>query len=138
MSAKCVEDLIAFQLAVDFKLEVYRVLEASSKARSDFRYKGQLCDAASGIEADLDEGFNRNVPGEFAQFIRYALGSLAEARRRLRDGIHRRYFTEEDCREAFGLAKRCSDATRKLHSSLTPFRREPRLGQWHGRRRRAG
>ena len=123
---KSVEALITFQLAVEFKLEVYGVIESSAKAEHDLRYKSQLFEAASGIESNLDEGFSRNVPGEFDQFIRYALGSLAEARRRLKDGVHRKYFTEERCQEALGLAQRCADATRKLRSSLIPFRRKPR------------
>jgi four helix bundle protein len=121
MGVGSVDDLIAFQLAVEFKREVYRIVESSEPARADFRFTSQLFEAASGVEAVLDEGFNRNVSGEFAQFIRYALGSLAEARRRLRDGIHRKYFTEEDCRDAFSLGQRCCDATRNLHRSLRPF-----------------
>jgi four helix bundle protein len=131
MGVSRVDELIAFQLALEFKREVYRIVESSEQAKADFRFRAQLFEAASGVEAVLDEGFNRNVPGEFAQFIRYALGSLAEARRRLRDGIHRRYFTEEDCHLAFNLGKRCCDATRNLHRSLWPFlkKRAPRRKQ---------
>ena len=100
MGFKSIEECLAFQLGVEFKLEVYRVFESSPAATRDFKYKSQLFEAASGVEASLDEGFNRNGAAEFQQFIRYAIGSLAEARRRLRDGIHRKYWSHSGARIA--------------------------------------
>jgi four helix bundle protein len=106
---RAVEDLLVYQLAREFKLEVYRLVRSMGQV-IDFKYQGQLFDAASGVEANLSEGFKRNVPGEFAQFIRYASASLAEARVRLRDGVDRGYFTVSECQHALGLGKRCADA----------------------------
>ena len=120
MPVRRVEDLVAFQLAVEFKLEVYRILKTCRNV-NDFKYEGQLRGAAGDIEADLAEGFSRNVPGEFAQFVRYARGSLAEARQRLRDGIDRGYFSESDCHEALDLGQRCAHVTQNLFKSLEPF-----------------
>jgi four helix bundle protein len=126
MVAKKIEDLVAFQLAVEFKREVYRLLSACGKP-IDFKYRSQISDATSAVEADLSEGFARDVPGEFAQFIRYGRASLAEARQRLRDGIDRGYFSEADCREALSLGRRCADCLRKLFQSLEPFLSRPRV-----------
>lgn len=123
MAVKAVEELVAFQLAVEFKLAVYRLVRACRQP-IDFKYQSQLFDAASAVEADLSEGFKRNVPGEFAQFVRYAAASLAESRTRLGDGIHRAHFTEAECREALDLGKRAADALAALQRSLAPFRRE--------------
>jgi four helix bundle protein len=109
MGVKRVEDLVVFQLAVEFKLEIYRLLD-TCRTPMDFRYQSQLRSAASDIEANLNEGFTRNVSGEFFQFVRYARASLAEAQRRLQDGVHRHYFGEADCRPALAIAKRCGDA----------------------------
>ena len=120
MGVKTVEDLLAFQLAVEFKLEVYRLVRGCPQA-IDYKYQSQLFDAASGVEANLAEGFKRNVPGEFFQFVRYAAASLAEARTRLGDGIHREYFSQEDCRAALSLGKRSADAVAALQRSLSPF-----------------
>ncbi len=127
--ARTIEDFVAFQLAVEFKLEVYRLVRNCGQA-VDFKYQGQLFDAASGIEANLAEGFKRNKSGEFAQFTRYAAASLAEARVRLRDGIDRQYFNEPESREAVSLGKRCADATAALQRSLGPFlKQHPQSGR---------
>ena len=37
----------------------------------------------------------------------YGLASLWEARSHLRDGVHRGYFLQDDCRLAFTWASRC-------------------------------
>jgi four helix bundle protein len=111
------EDLVAYQFAVEFKLEVYRLVEATGAARQDLRFKSQLCDAASGVEACIAEGFARRQPGEFAQFLRYALASLKEAEARLTDGIHRRYFERAACDSALTWARRCRAATEPLRIS---------------------
>src|SRR5688572_21255398 len=88
MGAKCVEDLVAYQFAVEFKLEVYRLIHESPDASRSFKFRSQLEDAASGVEATISEGFYRCRPKEFALFLRYALASLGEAETRLQDGIH--------------------------------------------------
>ena len=106
MAARRVEDLIAYQFAEEFKLTVYDVINNSSSAQRSFKYREQLEDAAAGIERTVAEGFGRRQPAEFVQFLRYSLGSLAEARTCLRDGIHRQYFAEADCEVAF-TARRC-------------------------------
>ena len=82
-------------------------------------------DAAGCVESDLDEGFARNRSGEFAQFIRYALASLAEARRRLNDGVDRKYFSTAEIQSAQALGQRSQDAARNLHLSLEPFLKRP-------------
>jgi four helix bundle protein len=132
MGVRSVEDLVAFQVAVEFKREVYAILERHPEINWDIRFKGQLADAAGCLESDLDEGFARNRPAEFAQFIRYGLASLAEARRRLRDGVDRKYFTQQECEAALRLGVRCYDLCKSLHRSLRPFMPPPRD---RGRRR---
>ena len=102
------EDLVAFRLAVEFKLEVYRLVRQHPSVTHDLRYRSQLQDAASGIEANLAEGWRRYRSAELAQFARYALASLEEARRRLDDGVHRGHFPDAACTQARLLAGRCS------------------------------
>jgi four helix bundle protein len=80
-------------------------------------FKDQLRDAASGVPANIAEGFGRNNPAEFAQFIRYALASLREAETRLKDGIARGYWKEADCRMTLRWAERCRAAGWGLHRS---------------------
>jgi four helix bundle protein len=111
------EDFAAWQLAEAFKKEVFRLIRESPAARQDFRYRGQLQDAAGGISKHITEGFLRFSPLDFARFLDYALGSLGEAELRLSDGIELGFFAEVDCRDAFRYAKRCLAATVGLKRS---------------------
>ena len=112
------EDLIAFQQAVEFKREVYRIVRQHPSAERNWRYRDQLCDAASSVEANIAEGWRRFPPADMVRFLRYALGSLEEARVRLLDGVERGYFAANVCERAQRHAKRCSAATAGLIKSL--------------------
>jgi len=129
MGVKRLEDLHAYQLAVAFKLSVYRLVETHPRAAQDLRFVSQLFEAASGGESNVAEGWVRFVPGEMAQFLRYARSSVGEAKRRVVDGIHRRYFTEEECKEALTLGGRCGAAITGLWKSTqnSPYRPKKRL-----------
>jgi four helix bundle protein len=119
---RSLSDFLALQLADEFGTEVHRLVEACPK-RIDLKYQSQLLDATDGVESNLAEGYRRGRTGEFTQFTRYALASLAEARVRLRRGISRGYFSERDCAEALSLGKRCDDATAALLRSLVERQR---------------
>ena len=137
MSIPRIEDLIAFQFAGEFKLAVYDVIERHPDVKRSFKYREQLDDAAAGIERVIAEGYGRNNPGEFVQFLRYALGSLAEATTCLHDGIHRHYFTEAECATAFTWGRRCE---RILKNLLAQQRRRAsaRRAKERNRKRRPG
>jgi len=116
MAVRRYQDLIAWQLAEEFKREVFRIVQQSKRAL-DLRYRSQLLDAASSITANIVEGFLRYAPAEFARYLAISLGSLGEAETRLRDGILLSYFGESDCALAFQLARRCAVATLRLKRS---------------------
>jgi four helix bundle protein len=126
MGVRLLEELDAYQLAQEFKREVYRLIEDSPTAKRDFRFRDQLRDSASGVPRNIGEGFRRFGAPEIAQFLNIALGSLAESEVNLTDGIDRRHFTEAACAPAFLLAKRCGKATLNFHKSLQPFIRQKR------------
>src|SRR5262245_60668152 len=115
--AKRVEDLVAYQLAIEFKLEVQELIAGSSEARGDWKFRKQLQNAASGIDACQAEGFARDQPAEFVNFLRYALASLAEAKTRIKDGVLRGYFRESSCERALIWAERCRKVTVGLLAS---------------------
>ena len=121
MGVQRLEDLEAFQLAVDFKLEVYRLIRESPGARGDWRFRAQLSDAASSVESCVTEGWHRYVAGEFVNFLRYSRASLAEAERWLHDGVHRGYFAPGAIGSALNTAGRCGAALTNLRKSLAPF-----------------
>ena len=126
MGFETLDNIVTYEFANNFKLGVYERLRASAEASRDHKFRSPLQDAASGVAANLAEGFGRNNPGEFAQFIRYALGSLKEAEARLQDGIDRGYFTEPDCRTTLQWAHRCRAAGRGLHRSQVELARKNR------------
>ncbi len=118
---KRLEDLAAFQLAVEFKLEVYRLIRVNPGASRDFRFRAQLSDAAASVESCLVEGWHRYVAGEFVTFLRYARASLAEAERWLGDGVARGYFEPHAIAQSLDTAGRCGAALTNLRKSLEPF-----------------
>jgi len=117
MPIKRIEDCVAYQFAVEFRQEVYRLLDDSPDARRHLRFVDQLCSAADGIESSINEGFLRRSPGEFVSFLRYALASLGEAKGRVENGIARRYFAAARCECALTWARRCRAATLGLLAS---------------------
>jgi len=118
MGAKKVDDLIAFQLAGSFKKEVYAIVRVHEKAGRDFRYRDQLFDATSSVEANIAEGWRRFPEPDMIRFFRYAISSLEEARVRLLDGVDRGYFPRQVCEVGIRYAVRCSAATAGLIRSL--------------------
>jgi len=111
------KELVAWQLAEQFKQEVFGLLQASNRASVDRPYAEQLTAAASSVTSNIVEGFLRYAPGDFRRFLDYALGSLGEAEVRLADGIQLGYFDAVSCEKAFRFAKRCLVATIRLKQS---------------------
>ena len=121
------KDFDAWQLAEAFKKEVFRLVRHSPGASRNFKYRDQLREAAGGISKHVAEGYLRCSPLDFAHFLDYALGSLAEAEERLGDGVDLGYFAEPACREAFRFAKRCTVATVRLKQSQLRYAEQFRL-----------
>jgi four helix bundle protein len=121
MGVKRVEELIAFQLARRFKRQVYAIVRKYPQAYNDFRYRGQLWEAASSGEANIDEGFQRFGAAEFKHFLGIARASLSEAKTRLLDGADRGYFPEDECTPIADLGERAIKTIVGLQRSLEPF-----------------
>ena len=110
MGVQRIEDLDAFQLALEFKLGVYSLVRGHAEAYKDLRWRSQLFEASLSVESNLAEGWRRFKKGETCQFFRYALASLEEAKRRLIDGVHRGYYSEAAIAPLLFLARRCGAA----------------------------
>ena len=87
MGVSRLEDLIAWQLANAFKLEIYRLLDDSPPASSDVRFRDQLRASAVSVGVNIGEGFYRFGAREFRRYLTIALASLGEATLWLQDGI---------------------------------------------------
>lgn len=126
MGVKRLEDLVAFKEAGAFKLEVYAIVRSHPAADRDWRYRDQLFDSASSVEANMAEGWRRFGAADMIRFLRYAAGSLDEARARLLDGVARGYFNRDTCDAALLHAARCGAATTNLIKSLRRIQGERR------------
>src|SRR5215471_677712 len=59
MGVNRVEDMFAWQMAHEFKLDVYAIVRESPAANRELRFRSQLMDAAGDVEVDIAEGFYR-------------------------------------------------------------------------------
>jgi four helix bundle protein len=130
MGVKNLEDLQAYQLALAFKLECYKLVHEHPRAAADFKFVDQLFDAASGGEMNIGEGFDRFVAGDMVRFLRIAISSIREAKLRVKDGVHRRYFTDAEAARAQELGERARRASIALHNSLLPFVKKGHASLW--------
>ena len=76
------EDLVARQKARVLAQTVYKMTRERTFAK-DIGLSSQVQRAAVSIMANIAEGFERNRPGEFHQFLSIAKGSCAEVRSHL-------------------------------------------------------
>jgi four helix bundle protein len=70
-------ELVAWQKAMDFTAEVYRVTRKFPKEEL-YGVTSQLRRAAVSIPSNIAEGQGRQTTGEFRQFLGHARGSLLE------------------------------------------------------------
>lgn len=111
------EDLIVWRLACEFEDGVIDLVRGTPAAR-DFKFAGQITDAATSVPSNVSEGFHRFRALEFAQFIRYARASLAEAEKRLRTGVRKNYFRQADIDPLLRLARRLGKGLMNFHAYL--------------------
>jgi four helix bundle protein len=138
MTARRVDDLVAYQFACELEDAVYALMDASPRAMRDLDFRDQIFDAVSGIARTIAEGYGRRTPGDFANFLRFSLASLAETRDALQDGITRRYFTEQAATRATLWADRTEPVIKALRlSQLTRVRQERLQRQQRAGRPRA-
>jgi four helix bundle protein len=117
MGARRVEDLVAYQFAIELNAAIAQLILASPAASGDWKYRKQLQNAASSIDGNIAEGFDRFGLSECVNFLNYTLGSIGEAKARIRDGTLRGYFTDADAGNALTWAVRCRRVTLALQSS---------------------
>ena len=78
-AAKNFEDLIAWQKAHVFVLEIYRQTESFPKSEL-YGLTNQLRRAAISIPANIAEGFKKRSPADKMRFFNIAQGSIEECR----------------------------------------------------------
>jgi len=89
-------------------------LTSSGRIPAAFKFRDQLREAAAAAPAHVAEGFGRFTPRDFANYLRMAVGTLAETRTHLERGVRQGYFTATQHADATRLCDRALDMTRKL------------------------
>ena len=117
MGVRRYQDLFTWQLANAFNEAVRQCVARSREAQTNFRFRDQLLEASRVIAPDVAEGFARYSRAQFRQFLDYALGSLAEAETRFREGVASGYFSQDELLEVTRHAKRCGKAIVRLKQS---------------------
>ena len=115
-------NLKVWKVAIVLARESYRV---TSRFPSDERFKlrAQIRSAASSVPANIAEGRARGRDGEFAYFLRIALGSAAELESHLCLATELGFLTSA---EHGPLAMKVSELKRMLWALLKKVERPPK------------
>ena len=98
------EDLIAWQKARLLAATIYRISTQGAFGK-DYGLKDQIQRAAVSVMSNIAEGFERNSPAEFHQFLVVAKASCAEMRCQLYVAIDVGYIDRPEFDEIFALAE---------------------------------
>ena len=89
----CVEDIIAYQLAVKLRDTVLALLD-SGTIPFNYHLRDQIADCARSAPANISEGFERYKHGQFGYHTSVAKGSLGELKTHLEE-VRKRGFIGE-------------------------------------------
>ena len=125
MGAHTYRELTTWQISDELRREVIAVT-AREEAQEDRRFCQSLRSAAGSVCRNLAEGFARRNDREFAQFIRIALGSLAEVDDHLHEALERRLIAVDDATRLRRVGAHATAAALKLLHSLDTTPRKSR------------
>lgn len=119
------EDLIAWQKARELTRRIYEVSKSGSFER-DYGLGNQIQRAAVSIMSNVAEGFERNKPGEFHQFLSVAKASCAELRSQLYVASDVGHVHKEDFEALMTLAEEVGKILGGLRASVQRQRDQQR------------
>lgn len=114
---KSYRDLLVWQKAMDFAMEIYAVTKNFPKEEL-YGLTSQMKRSALSIPSNIAEGSSRRTTGEFLRYINIATGSLAEIETQIIFAAHLSFVNQKA--EA-GLLKKADEISRMLqglHRSL--------------------
>jgi four helix bundle protein len=120
--AKCVEDLLVYQKALEAADEVSAILRRQPFAR-DIRLRSQLGASSERVASLMSEGFAQKTDRHFAHYLYTSRGSSNETRTQLRIALSRGYITPVDMDR---LSARYNEIERMLTGLIKYLNREDR------------
>ncbi len=115
--AKRFEELVAWQKARLLAQSIYSITNKAPFDR-DFALRDQIRRSAISIMANIAEGYQRRKPGEFSQFLGYALGSCAEPQSHLYLASDIRYLLTDEFEKLSAQAEEVAKITYALRESI--------------------
>lgn len=122
MGVQRFEDLIAWQKARAFTVQVYHVT-AQGKFERDYGLKDQIRRASVSIMSNIAEGFERGSPADFHRFLVIAKASCAEVRSQLYLAGDIEYLTSEEFEQLMSQANELARIIGGLRRSVDPSAR---------------
>lgn len=117
MGFKKFEEIIAWQKARELSSAVYAWSKEGAIAK-DFGLRDQIRRSAVSVMANIAEGFERNRPAEFHQFLSTAKASCAETRSHLYVALDAGYIEQADFDSLMALAEETGRIVGGLRASL--------------------
>ena len=111
------EDLIAWQKARLLTARIYQQTEVGKFAR-DFGLRDQIRRAVVSIMSNLAEGFERNRPKEFHQYLSISKASCAEVRSQLYVAVDVGYLEQASFDELLNQAEEVGRIIGGLRASI--------------------
>jgi four helix bundle protein len=122
MGAKCVEELLVYQKAMDAADAVSAILKRACFQR-DFKLREQLADSSDAVPSLIADGFPQSTDRFFAQLLYRSKGESAETRTHLRVARGRDYITGEELTQ---LCDRYHEIEKMLTGLIRHLERENR------------
>ena len=110
------KNLLTWQVADNLAKEIYKVTSKFPREEI-YGLTSQLRRASISIPLNIIEGYSRNNKNEFRQFLRIALGSLAETGYLLEFTLGQRYILTEEFERLIKLKNQCGSLLWKLFKS---------------------
>jgi four helix bundle protein len=115
MAVRSYRELVAWQKAMDFVEEVYRLTQSFPR-EEQYGITSQLRRAAVSIPSNIAEGQGRQTTGEFRQFLGQARGSLLETETQILLSERLKYLEHQ---ATSGLLDQSAELGRILNGLLT-------------------
>ena len=115
MSVTRIEDLIAWQKAMELAKEIYR-LTSQGKFSKDWGLRDQIRKAAVSVFSNIAEGFGRYSVPEFKRFLSIANGSVFEVKAQCMFAKKLGYLTKEDATRVVEVCEEVSRLVKALRA----------------------
>jgi len=120
------EEVEAWKTARQLTNMVYELGNQAGFNR-DFGLRDQIRRASVSVMSNIAEGFESRTDIQFINFLGMARASAGEVRAQLYIASDQKYITEEQLKEAYALAEKCSRQIAKFISYLEANPRQRRV-----------